>query len=132
MKLKELPKGVATFSFIEIAIGIITIATLSSSVVFGLNTKPLNVLAFVYITSLLSLLLGIGLLYRNRQAYELLLFLAGVVILTKILMFSKIIHLNGALETIIPSTFKNSISIIYHGVLWLYLRQKGIKALYGK
>ena len=132
MELKELPKGVVAFSFIEICIGIITIATLSSSVLFGLNTKPPNVLAFVYITSLLSLLLGIGLLYRNRQAYELLLFLVGVVMLTKILIFSGIIQLNGALETIVPSNFKNSISILYHGILWLYLRQKGIKALYAK
>ena len=68
----------------------------------------------------------------NKQAYELLLFLAGVVILSKILIITKIIQLNGALETTIPSGFKNLISIIYHSAALWYLNLKNIKYLFLK
>lgn len=110
----------------------LTFAAVSLSFLFHYNTKPANVLVFVCITALLSFFLGIGLLGRSRQAYELLLFLAGVVIVSKILIFSRIIQLNGSLETAIPATLKNLTSIVYHGALWHYLRQKNIKELFTK
>lgn len=130
INLKNIPKGIQLFSLIEITIGLITFLTVSFSLILNFNTKPLNILIFVYTTSVLSFGLGIGLLKYNGQAYELLLFLAGVIILSKVLIFSDIIQLNGALETTIPSDFKNIISIIYHSLLFLYLRSKKIKSLF--
>lgn len=130
MNPTKTPKGILFFSLIEIAIGLITIVSVSLSLILNFNTKPLNVLSFVYITSMLSFIIGIGLLRFNRQAYELLIFLAGVVILSKILIFSKIIQLNGALQTLIPSGIKDTISIAYHLILLYYLNLKGIKKLF--
>lgn len=129
MKLNQLPKGILVVSIIEILIGFITLSALTFSLVSGINTKPLNILIFVYTTSFLSCALGIGLLQLNLQAYELLLFFVGVVILTKILIVFGILQLNGALETGINANVKNALSILYHLVLWCYLRQKSVKAL---
>ena len=126
----KIPRGILSLAFIEIFIGLFTIIVISFSLILSYNIKPLNIIIFVYATSILSFCLGIGLLRLNRQAYELLLFLAGVVILSKILVFSKIIQLNGALETTISSTLKNTISIVYHSALLWYLRLKNIKLLF--
>ncbi|MBL7198004.1 MAG: hypothetical protein ISS47_07885 [Candidatus Omnitrophica bacterium] len=132
MNLKRIPKGILSFSLIEIVIGLFTIITVSFSLILNFNTKPLNILIFVYATSILLFFLGLGLLIFNRQAYKLLIFLASVVILSKILIFSKIIQLNGALETSIPSNLKNIISIAYHSILFWYLKLKNIKCLFLK
>ena len=130
MAPKKPPKGLVAFAAIEIAIGLITILGVSLSIILKFNTKPLNILSFVYVTSLLSLWLGVGLLNYNRKSYELLIFLAGVVIITKVLIFAQIIELNGALETKIPSNLKNIISVIYHAVLLCYLNLKNVKKLF--
>ena len=132
MNLKRIPKGILSFSLIEIVIGLFTIITVSFSLILNFNTKPLNILIFVYATSILLFFLGLGLLIFNRQAYKLLIFLASVVILSKILIFAKIIHLNGALETTIPSNLKSIISIAYHSILFWYLKLKNIKCLFLK
>ena len=121
------PKGLLVFAAIEIAIGLITILGVSLSIILKFNTMPLNILSFVYVTSLLSLWLGVGLLNYNRKSYELLIFLAGVVIITKVLIFAQIIELNGALETTIPSNLKNIISVIYHAALLFYLNLGKVK-----
>jgi len=130
MTPKKTPKGLLVFALIEIILGLITILGVSLSVLLKFNTKPANILAFVYVTSILSLWLGVGLLNFNPKSYELLIFLAGVVILSKVLIFTKIIHLNGALETKIPSDFKNFVSIIYHSALLWYLNLENVKKLF--
>jgi hypothetical protein len=132
MNYNKLPKGIRYFSFIEITLGIITMSGLTLSLVFNFNTKPMNILLFVYITSLLSLFLGFGLLLLNKQAYELLIFLVSVVLLSKILIFTGIIELNGALETKIPSNIKNIISMAYHSAMLIYLNLPNTKKLFLK
>ena len=129
---KNIPKGVLSFAIIEIAIGLITICGITYSLLSGLNTKPINILTFVYVTAFLSCALGLGIVNFNKQAYELLLFFVGVVILTKILIFTQIIHLNGALETKIPSDIKNLISILYHIAIIFYFKHKNINILFNK
>ncbi len=130
MSPKKPPKGLLTFACIEISIGLITILGVSLSIFLEFNTKPTNILAFVYVTSILSLCLGVGLLNFNPKSYELLIFLAGVVILSKVLIFSKIIYLDGALETAVPSNFKNISSIAYHSALLWYLNLSNVKKLF--
>ena len=114
MKFKA---GIVFFGITEILIGCITLAAVSLSLFQGKSTKPLEVLIFVIITSLVSFGLGIGILKHNLQSYHLLLFFATVIILSKILIFAKIMHLSGELETVIPADVKNIISIFYHGIL---------------
>ncbi|MFC1709120.1 hypothetical protein ACFL2J_03555 [Candidatus Omnitrophota bacterium] len=132
MTPKKPPKGLLIFALCEVAIGFITILGVSLSIVLEINVKPANILAFVYVTSLLSLWLGIGLLNFNIKSYELLIFLAGVIILTKVLIFAGIIHLNGALETNIAQNLKNTVSIVYHTTLLWYLNLRNIKKLFVK
>lgn len=111
------------FGTIEIIIGLVTLAAVTLSLFFGQSAKPANILIFVLSTAVLSLGLGIGILRRNLTSYRLLLFFAAAVILSKILIFAKIITLSGALETDIPQSAKNIISVIYHSLLIWYFSQ---------
>lgn len=128
-KLSKIPKDTAIliFGLIEIAIGAITLIAVMTSLILTISTKPLNILLFVITTSLISLGLGLGIIKRNIQAYRMLLFFASVVILSKILIFTKIIALNGALETSIPASVKNIISLIYHILILLYFNLRIVK-----
>jgi len=132
MDNKKLPIGITLFSTAEIFIGLFTMLVIYFSIALGFNAKPVNVLVFVYTTSLLSFSLGIGLLRLNRQAYELLIFLSSVIILSKLLIFFNIIQLNGALETVMPPGIKNIISIAYHAALLFYLKLKTTESLFKK
>lgn len=125
MKLK---KGILFFGWTEIAIGTITLTAVFESLLRHVSTKPLNVLIFVIISGLISTSLGIGILLRIRYARKLLMFFAGWIILSKILIFGKIIMLNGSLETTVSPDLKNIVSIIYHFIVILYLHHPSIKA----
>ena len=116
----------------EILLGGITLLATGLSLVFSFNTKPPNVLFFVMTTALLSLYLGIGLLNFQKRAYQLLIYFASVIVLSKLLIFANIIHLNGALETSIPSPIKNSISILYHAGVIFYLMKNDVKKMFDR
>jgi hypothetical protein len=119
--------GITFFGIIEILIGAVTLIALLISLILGRSTKPFEVLIFVLTTSIISLSLGIGILKHRLTSYHLLLFLAAVIVLSKILIFANIINLNGALETTIPSPMKNTISILYHSLLIMYFNRPKIK-----
>ncbi len=120
-------KGILIFGVIEIAIGAITLIAVLISLVLKISTKPPNILIFVITASLISLGLGVGIIRRNVHAYHMLLFFASVVILSKILIFAKIITLSGSLETIIASPIKDTFSLIYHIHILLYFNFKKVK-----
>jgi len=119
--------GINLFALIEIFIGTITLIGVVSSLILKVSTKPPEVLAFVLITACISSLLGIGLFKRNANCYYLLIYFSSIIVISKILIFANIIQLNGALETNIPSTLKNIISIIYHSWLIIYLRREKVR-----
>lgn len=125
-------QGIIIFGLIEIAIGSITLIAVAISLILGQSMKPLEVLLFVLITAVISCSLGIGVLKRNLTSYHLLIFLATVIVLSKMLIFAKIITLSGALETSIPQSSKNIISIIYHGSLILYFSSPGVRKQFGE
>jgi len=111
------------FGLTEIGIGTVTLGAIITSLLLGKSTKPLEVFIFIFATSVISLSLGIGILKLNLNCYNWLILFAAVVILSKILIFGKIITLNGALETSIPPIIKNIVSIIYHsGLIWCLRR----------
>ena len=120
-------KGVLFFGFSEIIIGTVTIVSILSSFLSHLSNKPLNVLIFVITSGFISISLGAGILLRYAYARKLLVFFAGWIILSKVFIFAKIITLNGALETTVPTDFKNIISIIYHLLVILYFHHPTIK-----
>lgn len=132
--MRGLPQygGIVIVGIIEIFIGLITLIAIAGSLFLGKSTKPPEVFIFVFITSIISCSLGIGILKRNLTSYHLLLFFATVVILTKLLIFAKIITLSGALETIIPQSLKNIISVIYHSSIIWYFSRSEIKKQFGE
>ena len=120
-------KGIFFFGFLEIAIGTITLATVIQSLLTGIFLKPVNILIFVIVSSIISLSLGIGILLRREYARKLLIYFAGWIILSKVLIFAKIIILCCELETTVSSSLKNIISIVYHAVLIFYFHHPSIK-----
>jgi len=124
--------GIVIFGLIEIGIGLITLCAVIISLILNKSTKPLEVLIFVLTTSIISLSLGIGILRNSLASYHLLLFFATVIILSKILVFAKIISLSGTLETNIPPTAKNIISVIYHSFLIWYFLRASVKKQFGE
>ncbi len=120
-------KGIIFFGFTEITIGMITLGAIIMALITHTSTKPPNVLTFVTINSLISTSLGIGVLLRSHYFRKLIMFFAGWIILSKVLIFGDIITLNGALETAIAPLFKNIVSITYHLAIMLYFHQPQIK-----
>jgi hypothetical protein len=120
-------RGIVFFGVTEVLIGCVTLMAVTLSVFRGESEKPPEVLLFVLTTAMISLSLGIGVLRRSLHSYHLLLFFSTVIILSKILIFAKIIYLSGALETTVPSSVKNFISIVYHGVLVIYFVQPAVR-----
>ncbi|MDP1854268.1 MAG: hypothetical protein Q8L26_08735 [Candidatus Omnitrophota bacterium] len=116
------------FGIIEILIGGITLTAVLLSLIESKSTKPLNILLFVLFTASTSLGIGIGIIKRNLVCCRLLLYFSSIIVLSKFLIFAKIISINGALETTIPSPVKNITSIIYHGIILLYFTRRNIKA----
>lgn len=124
--------GIFIFGWIEIFLGLITIIAVSLSLFLGLSTKPLGVLFFVYATSLISFLLGVGILRYKLASYRLLLFFTKMIIISKILIFLGIIHLSGALETFIPQEIKNLVSVFYHALILWYFCLPGVRKYFGE
>jgi len=124
--------GIILFGIIEIVIGSVTFVALIASLFLGKSTKPPEVFLFVLTTSIISSGLGIGIMRHNLHSYHMLLFFSAAIILSKFLVFAKIIYFNGALETTISPSFKNITSIIYHGILLIYLTRPFVKKQFGK
>ena len=129
---RSIKAGVLIFGIVEFLFGTITFIAVTLSLVRGASAKPLEVAVFVLATACISAGLGIGILRRNLQAYHLLLFFSYVIILSKILIFAKIITLSGALETAIPASLKNIISIVYHALLVVYFTSPPVKGYFGE
>ncbi|MDP2940738.1 MAG: hypothetical protein Q8N85_00565 [Candidatus Omnitrophota bacterium] len=124
--------GIIFVGLVEICIGVVTLTSLIEASLFGQSTKPPEVFIFVLVTSLISLGLGIGILRYNLGCYHLLLYFATLIIFSKLLIFAGIISLNGALETFVPSGIKNTVSVIYHGLLLLYFNSAGVRKRFGE
>lgn len=119
--------GIILFSLIEILNGSITLIAVILSLIQGRSTKPLEVIIFVLATAIISTVLGFGILKYNLTCYHLLIYFSSIIILSKILIFANIITLHGALETSIPSSTKNIISILYHSLLILYFTRQSVR-----
>jgi hypothetical protein len=124
--------GLIGFAIMEILIGAITLTTVILSLFRGNCTKPPEILVFVLATSVLSVFLGLGIFRHNLICYHLLLYFSSIVILSKILIFTRVITLSGALETAIPSSLKNIISILYHILLIFYFTRPDVQDTFGE
>lgn len=124
--------GIKLFAFIEIIIGSVTLAALIFSLIQGHSTKPWEVFIFVLTTSLVSVGLGLGILKYNPHCYYLLLYFSSIIVLSKLLIFAKIVTLSGALETTVPAPIKNTVSIFYHSLVIFYFTRKPVRERFKK
>ena len=121
-----------TIGYTEILIGGITLLGTAFSLLFSFNTKSPSVLGFVLMSGLVSLSLGVGILFHSLLAYRLLIYFSSVIVLSKFLLIADVIRFNGSLETFIPSPVKNSISVVYHLFIIIYLSRSNVKRLFIK
>ena len=124
-------KILTTIGVLEILIGAASFLGVMAALARG-HVIEQNILTFLVFTSSISTALGIGILKFNTTAYDLLIYFSSIVVLSKILLFTGIISLNGSPEGLVPASFRNIISVFYHLFLIYYLRSKNIHALFYK
>jgi hypothetical protein len=115
---------VKIIAIIETGIGLATLAGATAVQfwgIFGLAPKPLNVYIIVLIAAASALILGLGLLLGKEWARILLMFFAGYILLTKLLIYLGLMSFTGAVITAIPAGVKDGISVIYHAFLVTFL-----------
>jgi spore maturation protein SpmA len=115
------------FGETEVLIGLVTLISLFETRILWGITKPRSVFLFVFLTSLVSFILGIGILRYKMLARKLLMFFSGYIVLTKIFMFLNLITLSHPFEILIPSRIKNVISFIYHLTIILFFNREEIR-----
>ena len=124
--------GIKLFAIIEIIIGAVTLLTVISSLIQGHSVKPWEVMLFVLVTAAISAGLGLGILKYNLTSYHLLLYFSSIIVLSKILIFAKIITLSGALETTVPAPIKNTVSVLYHSLIIFYFTRESVREKFKK
>lgn len=118
------PLIIRAIAVVEVLIGLSTLAGMLIFARLGELAKPFNVLVFVIITSIISILLGAGLFTYRKRAAELLIFFSGCIILTKLMAAAGLLHFNGELLTFVATDTKNIISVIYHGFVIIVLTRR--------
>lgn len=89
--------------------------------------RPKTVYGFVVVTSLISIVIGIGLLKRKKWGRKFLIFFAGYVIITKFLLVSNLVKFTGNTITFISVNAKDILSLIYHIGVLVVFNLKSIK-----
>ena len=125
-------RTILIIGLVEIFIGSLALISNLTALTFDTNPKDPAVLFFVTLTGTLSAFLGVGLIQFKKFAYQLLLYFSSVIILSKILIFLNIIELNGALDTSIPQSFKDLVSIAYHSFIIYFLTHSEVKKIFKK
>ena len=129
MKHKIIIKIIA---IIELLIGSTTFLSLLTYSLFSVSQKPFNIFIFVLISSLISILVGLGLINHKDWTRKVLIFFSGYIVLTKILIFLNLLQFTGEIIIFIPTGIKNSISILYHSMIIIFFNQKTVKKIFVK
>lgn len=112
---------------IEIVIGLsISLSFIIASLV-NPPGRPKTVYGFVVLTSLISVIIGIGLFRYKNWGRQFLIFFAGYVILTKFLLFSNLVEFTGNTIKFMPINLKDILSFIYHCSILVIFNLKDIK-----
>jgi len=109
---------------IEVVIGLITLIScfvVQTWNIFGYTPKPFSVYVFVVVSAMISFVLGVGMLSYRDWARIALIFFSGYVVLTKIMIYSKLLVFSGEILTIVPVWSKDVVSVGYHLVLIITL-----------
>ena len=114
-------------AYIELLLGI---STFLGSVIYALlsvSQKSLSVFIFVIVSSIISIVIGLGLLIRRKWAKRILIFFSGYIIMTKIFIFAGLLQFTGEMINIVHVDLKNFISGMYHTAVILFLSRKTVR-----
>lgn len=125
--MKLLIKGIA---FTEFSIGFLTLAGMVFQLSVHEPQKLPGVLAFVFTTSVISLVIGWGLFQNKEWARKWLVYFSGYVAIEKILIFLGVISLNGKLLRNLAGIPPDIFSFIYHAFLVFILTRPSVKAYF--
>ena len=111
---------------IEVVIGLITLLScfvVQTWNIFGYAPKPFSVYVFVVVSAVISFVLGVGMLSYRDWARKLLIFFSGYIVLTKVMIYTKLLTFSGDILTIIPVWSKDMVSVFYHvGLIIVLIR----------
>jgi len=120
------------FGFIEIAIGVIALAAEFFRLFSEGLPQPFSVRIFVITAAVISLILGVGIIRRNFTAYRYLIVFSGIVVLSKVLAFFRIITISTALGNSLHQPHLNFVSVVYHSCLILYFYRSSMRKEFRK
>lgn len=123
-------KIIRSVGIIELVIGISTFISISTFSLMSISEKPINIFTFVFISSIISIIIGAGLLTHKNWARNLIVFFSGYVILTKILIYSGILHFSGEILAFIPTDIKDFTSILYHSFIIYFFSRRHIRNIF--
>jgi len=121
---------VRVIAFLEVLIGFITLNSLVAFQLYSISTKPMNVFIFVLVSSLISIIIGFGLIRDKNWARKDLLLFSLYIVFTKILIFANLLQFKGEIITFVPDPLKNSISLLYHSFILLLFNQPKVKEIF--
>lgn len=118
---------IKTIATIEILIALtISLSFIITSLITPPGRPP-TVYVFVVVTSLISVVIGIGLLKCKSWARRILIFFAGYVVVTKFLLLSNLVHFTGNTIKFMSINLKDILSFIYHCSILVIFNLKDIK-----
>ena len=118
---------VAIIAGVELLIGLMTLTSLVVSFIGDFEQKPLNVFIFVFITSLISIMIGLGLFVYHPIARRVLIYFSIYIVLIKIMIFFHLLEFKGEIITFLPQGIKDTISFMYHGLIIILLNNKSVR-----
>lgn len=121
---------IRVIALIEMMIGLVTISGLFIYTFVFFPTKPFNVFMFVLISAALSSAIGLGLFIYREWARMLLVFFSGYIIITKVMVLSRLAELSGEMLVFIPNEMRDTLSILYHGLIILFFTRRSVKAYF--
>jgi hypothetical protein len=118
---------IRAIAIIEILIGLsISLSFIITSLI-NPPGRPKTVYGFVVFTSLISVIIGIGLFRYKNWGRQILIFFAGYVIFTKFLLFSNLVEFTGNTIKFMSIKLKDILSFVYHCSMLVIFNLKDIK-----
>jgi len=118
---------IRVIAIIEILIGLYISLSFIIASLINPPGRPKTVYGFVVLTSLISVIIGIGLFRYKNWGRQFLIFFAGYVIFTKFLLLSNLVEFTGNTIKFMSINLKDVFSFIYHCIILIIFNLKIIK-----
>lgn len=112
MKIEKI--AIKAVAVIEVLIGLFISLSFLVSELSAPSGRPVKVFVFVIATSLISVAIGAGLFFYKRWAGKTLVFFAGYVAFSKILLATGLVTFSGNTIEVVSTNVKDLVSFFYH------------------